>query len=387
MYCRMCAAEIPDGAKYCHACGAPVDAANSTKQSNAVAEKQYRVSAKKRNTTLLLACLGLIGIAGLHRIYVGKNISGIVYTLTCGLFMLGTIYDIYCICSEKFKDGDNYPIFSDESMKSNYYRKNPSNDTNKFVLGIAIFFGVIMFAGIMVPHNHNQKPSSKETTVTQNQQVEKPKAEKKEEPKPAVDLGKISVYTYTPTGMEHSATASYYIVIKNNDDKRIKGSYTIKTGASVSTDKQTGYLDLLPREVEIITGTGTAPAPSTKVEADFKLEYSSMAKKEIDNSLDYSIVNCDINNNSAQLWIYVPQNVSDEKYLAISKEIKRNYGVSRRLTIARFAPVMIKQNNNDTFVIFTNNNDLNFSQVLFYTTDRTNSVLNSDEHERAIIDI
>ncbi|MFW5694927.1 MAG: NINE protein [Alkalispirochaeta sp.] len=35
----------------------------------------------------------LIGVAGLHRFYLGKPVSGIFFLLTGGLFGLGTIYD------------------------------------------------------------------------------------------------------------------------------------------------------------------------------------------------------------------------------------------------------------------------------------------------------
>lgn len=35
----------------------------------------------------------LFGVAGLHRFYLGKPISGIVFLLTGGLFGIGTIYD------------------------------------------------------------------------------------------------------------------------------------------------------------------------------------------------------------------------------------------------------------------------------------------------------
>lgn len=43
---------------------------------------------------LLLAFLGLFGI---HRMYMGKWISGILYLLTLGLFGLGYIYDLWTL--------------------------------------------------------------------------------------------------------------------------------------------------------------------------------------------------------------------------------------------------------------------------------------------------
>lgn len=49
-----------------------------------------------RNTTFsyLLAIFGFFGVAGLHRFYLGKPVTAIIYLLTGGLFYIGTIYDL-----------------------------------------------------------------------------------------------------------------------------------------------------------------------------------------------------------------------------------------------------------------------------------------------------
>lgn len=47
------------------------------------------------STAYLLWLPSLFGFAGIHRFYLGKPISGIVYLLTGGLFFIGTIYDFF----------------------------------------------------------------------------------------------------------------------------------------------------------------------------------------------------------------------------------------------------------------------------------------------------
>jgi len=57
----------------------------------------------KNKITALLLCIFLGGL-GIHRFYVGKIGTGIVWLLTGGVFGIGWIVDIVLIAVDKFKD-------------------------------------------------------------------------------------------------------------------------------------------------------------------------------------------------------------------------------------------------------------------------------------------
>ena len=57
----------------------------------------------------LILCI-FLGVLGIHRLYVGKIGSGLLYMFTGGIFFLGWIYDILKILSGTFTDGAGLPI-------------------------------------------------------------------------------------------------------------------------------------------------------------------------------------------------------------------------------------------------------------------------------------
>ncbi len=59
--------------------------------------------AAKSRTTALILCI-LLGGLGVHRFYVGKVGTGIVWLLTAGVFGIGWLVDIIMIATGKFKD-------------------------------------------------------------------------------------------------------------------------------------------------------------------------------------------------------------------------------------------------------------------------------------------
>ena len=64
----------------------------------------FRVSGRSRLVTLLLSLLIFFGICGVHRIYAGKVITGIIQFLTVGVFGIWQIIDIILILLGKFRD-------------------------------------------------------------------------------------------------------------------------------------------------------------------------------------------------------------------------------------------------------------------------------------------
>ena len=52
---------------------------------------------KSKTTAIVLCCCGFFGIAGLHKFYEGKTVSGILYLCTIGWCCIGTIIDLIAL--------------------------------------------------------------------------------------------------------------------------------------------------------------------------------------------------------------------------------------------------------------------------------------------------
>jgi len=59
------------------------------------ADLRYLDGPKNYNVTWIL--LTFLGIFGIHRFYLGKILTGLLYLLTGGLFLLGIIYDYWTL--------------------------------------------------------------------------------------------------------------------------------------------------------------------------------------------------------------------------------------------------------------------------------------------------
>lgn len=80
--------------------GAPTAAASA---DSIVPEVAVPVRSQKSKGVALVLCV-LLGYMGIHRFYVGKIGTGILWLLTLGCFGIGWIVDIVMLCCNKFAD-------------------------------------------------------------------------------------------------------------------------------------------------------------------------------------------------------------------------------------------------------------------------------------------
>ncbi len=105
MYCKNCGKEINDEARFCPYCGKDVE------EKKVVAQPVRRTgSPYSRGMAMILACLGFMVISGIHRFYVGKIGTGILWLLTGGCFGIGTLIDVIMIATGDFKDANGLPL-------------------------------------------------------------------------------------------------------------------------------------------------------------------------------------------------------------------------------------------------------------------------------------
>ena len=82
--------------------------------------KSVAVSQRSKSTTFWLALL--LGWGGIHRFYVGKIGSGILFLLTFGVFGIGWFIDTLVILLGQFKDSDGLKLTGARNLKTELLR-------------------------------------------------------------------------------------------------------------------------------------------------------------------------------------------------------------------------------------------------------------------------
>lgn len=98
-YCSQCGAQLVDEAVVCPQCGCAVQPQRSVDPNT---------SPKSRLIALLLCVF--VGGLGIHRFYVGKIGTGVLWLLTAGCFGIGALVDLIMIACGTFTDSDGKPV-------------------------------------------------------------------------------------------------------------------------------------------------------------------------------------------------------------------------------------------------------------------------------------
>lgn len=120
MFCKKCGAQMDDTTKVCPACGEPIEndqqastqvppviinnVNNNTNTNNAGMDYPY-----KSKVVAAILCF-FLGSLGVHRFYVGKIGTGLIWLITLGFFGIGTLIDFICILVGAFRDKAGYPL-------------------------------------------------------------------------------------------------------------------------------------------------------------------------------------------------------------------------------------------------------------------------------------
>lgn len=110
-YCHVCGHQVKEDAEYCSNCGAKLDGysrGTSSDTTQVIKIKDKNVSDRSRLVALLFVLF--LGGLGIHRFYVGKIGTGILWLLTAGLFGIGVLIDLIMIVLGTFTDSEGKKV-------------------------------------------------------------------------------------------------------------------------------------------------------------------------------------------------------------------------------------------------------------------------------------
>ena len=102
MFCYKCGKQLDDEAVICPGCGC------ATKNYGAKAKTSSAVNSNASDKSRLIALIlcVFVGFLGVHRFYIGKIGTGILWLLTAGCFGIGALIDLIMIACGKMEDAD-----------------------------------------------------------------------------------------------------------------------------------------------------------------------------------------------------------------------------------------------------------------------------------------
>ncbi len=103
-FCQRCGAQLVPDAIYCGRCGHPVGQPYRHLPRN----PDEPISAYSGLVALLLCFF--LGYLGIHRFYVGKFGTGILWLITGGIFGIGWLIDLIVIACGRFRDYLGYRL-------------------------------------------------------------------------------------------------------------------------------------------------------------------------------------------------------------------------------------------------------------------------------------
>jgi TM2 domain-containing membrane protein YozV len=96
--------------RFCRNCGSDSTAPVEAVPASPAVVTTANASDKSRLVALLLCFL--IGVFGVHRFYVGKIGTGLLWLFTLGFIGIGVIYDLILIIAGEFKDRDGRKLLN-----------------------------------------------------------------------------------------------------------------------------------------------------------------------------------------------------------------------------------------------------------------------------------
>lgn len=105
VYCQKCGTPMTPEDRFCRKCGC-----DSTVPLWTVAPPAAVVNASDRKRAVALLLCFFLGIFGVHRFYVGKTGTGLIWLFTLGLLTFGMLYDFILIAAGEFRDAEGRKI-------------------------------------------------------------------------------------------------------------------------------------------------------------------------------------------------------------------------------------------------------------------------------------